>query len=210
MIILGDVHGDINTCLCVAKKHTKKGHTDTVLQIGDLGIGFNVPPFLGIPFKHTGWPVFDVVKKLPKNFHFFVGNHDNRQLAKKLKSCLGDYGEFENVFFVSGAQSHDQWARVEGVSWWSDEELNQLQADDCLFQWKTSECETIIAHDCPQSIAEAYLRVPSRCITRKLLQAMIEARRPKLVVFGHHHQHLDIVVDRTRFICLAIGESIKI
>jgi predicted phosphodiesterase len=188
----------------------KKGHKDTVLQLGDLGIGFNVPPILGVAFKDTGKPVAAVVAKLPKNFHFFVGNHDNRKLAKTLPSCLGDFGEFENVFFVSGGQSHDQWARVEGVSWWRDEELNQKQAGQCLLEWQISSKDILIAHDCPQSIAEGHFRVFDRCITRTLLQSMIETRRPKLVVFGHHHKHLDIVVDGTRFVCLNIGESIKI
>jgi predicted phosphodiesterase len=208
MIILGDVHGEVNRCFEVCNAANLH---DSVVQLGDLGIGFNVPHILGdFDNRWAGKPVATAVSKLPSGFHFFVGNHDNRQMAKKLPSCLGDYGEFENVFFVSGGRSHDQWARVEGVSWWRDEELTGLQASDCLDKWKASDKDILIAHDCPQSIAEGYLLIYDRCITRTLLDAMITHRRPKLFVFGHHHKHLDIVVDGTRFVCLNIGETIRI
>jgi len=169
-IFLGDVHGNLIRCLNVAESNPDS----TIVQIGDFGIGF-------LPI--------DVFLRLPKNFKFFVGNHDKRQEAKTLPHCLGDYGEaYEKFFFVSGADSIDKDMRIEGVSWWPDEELTYKQAEDCLDKWENSKVEVLVSHDCPQSIAEKYLLVYDKSLTRNLLQKMIDIRKPKLLVYGHHHQ----------------------
>ena len=206
MIILSDVHGDIETCERVAKEHPN----ETVLQLGDIGVGFNVPKFIGHPYRYDGKPVWQAVLNLPKNFWFFVGNHDNRSLASDLWNCLGNYGEFKDIFFVSGADSIDKDRRTLGVDYWPDEELNHQQASDCLELWEQSKATTIIAHDCPQRIAEGYMLIYDRSYTRNLLDAMVKARKPNLVIFGHHHRKLNISLDGTRYICLPVGETIKI
>lgn len=178
IIVLSDVHGNILRCQDVALRNTGT----LVLQLGDLGVGF-VPS--------------EVIENLPSNFRFFPGNHDNRSRAVTLWNCLGHFGErwendfspkSESFFFVSGADSKDKALRTEGVNWWPNEELTYEQGQKCIDEWASCKAEVIISHDLPQRIAEAFFLIYDRSRTRQILDAMIVARRPKLVVFGHHHK----------------------
>jgi len=206
MIILGDVHGDIETCRKLAKENPKQ----TIVQLGDLGIGFKVPVIIGHKSRWEGKPVWQAALSLPANFRFFVGNHDNRDLASDMANCLGDFGEFKKIFFVSGADSMDKNQRVEGVSWWRNEELTTGQANKCLDLWLQSKAKILVAHDCPQQAAEGTMLIYDRCITRDLLREMVNRRQPELVIFGHHHKSMRFKIDGVQYICLAVGEHIKI
>lgn len=187
--ILGDSHGNINYCVLVANKDPNR----TVIQLGDLGVGFVSTDFL--------------IQNLPKNFKFFVGNHDNRQEAKKIPNCLGDFGEYNGLFFVSGADSIDKDYRTEGINWWPDEELTYKQTQECLDLWIKSKSDIIISHDCPQTIARQGLLIYDKTITRNLLDEMIRARKPKLLVFGHHHKSFRTEYDGIKFVALGIDEK---
>lgn len=186
---LGDVHTNLNRCLDVATKNTDR----TIIQIGDLGVGF-------IPF--------DIFHRLPENFRFFVGNHDNRQLARKLPYCLGDFGEaYNRFFFVSGADSIDKNRRIENVSWWKDEELTYVQAEQCFSEWEKSKVDVLVTHDCPQSFAEQFKLIYDRTLTRNLIQSMINVRKPKMIITGHHHRSNRIQVDGIDWVELGIDET---
>ncbi len=187
-VILGDVHCNLRHChnVCVNNPNS------TVIQIGDLGVGF-------IHKK--------LIEALPPNFKFFVGNHDNRTESREIKNCLGDYGHVDkNIFFISGADSIDKDDRYVGVDWWPDEELTYQQAQDAIDQWVKSDAQVLLSHDLPQSIAEAFYLIYDRSLTRNLLQSMIEARKPKLVVYGHHHKSFRKTVLGTEFVGLRIDE----
>jgi predicted phosphodiesterase len=181
VIILSDVHCDWNRVEQVCRLYPDQ----TVVQLGDLGIGF----------LHTEF----VRENTPKNFRFFVGNHDNRSIANTLPACLGDFGEFEDIFFVSGAHSVDKSVRLEGKDWWPDEELSYGQASACLDAWEASDKDIIVSHDTAQSFVEKFLLIYDRTITRTLLQSMIEVRKPKMVIFGHHHRRYEINHDGIQY-----------
>jgi predicted phosphodiesterase len=181
MVILSDVHSDWDRVLQVCRLYPDQ----TVLQLGDLGIGF----------MPTEW----VANNSPKNFRFFVGNHDNRTVANTLPACLGNFGELEKVFFVSGAKSPDRFNRIESKDWWPDEELSYSQASACLDAWAKSDKDIIVTHDTTQSFAEKFLLIYDRTLTRSLLQSMVEVRKPKLIVFGHHHRDYNIRVDGIQY-----------
>ncbi len=169
-VFLGDVHAHVNRCIDISKTYSDS----TVIQIGDLGVGW---------FHNDAWNHF------PSNFRFFVGNHDNRTEANTLPHCLGDYGTYmDKFFFVSGANSVDKARRIEGVNWWPNEELTYQQANDCLRQWEKSKVDVLVSHDCPQSFAEKYMLIYDKSLTRNLLQAMIEIRKPAMIISGHHHK----------------------
>lgn len=168
-VFIGDVHGNISHCVSVCKSNP----TSTIIQIGDLGVGFLHPKKFA---------------DLPNNFRFFVGNHDCREIANSIPHCLGDFGEVSNsFFFVSGADSIDKDMRIEGISWWKDEELSYSQATHCLKLWEKSKVKILVSHDLPQSFAESYKLIYEKSLTRNLLQKMIEVRKPEMVIFGHHH-----------------------
>jgi predicted phosphodiesterase len=187
VIVLSDVHCDWNRVEQVCNLYPN----DTVLQLGDLGIGFLRTEF--------------VRENTPKNFRFFVGNHDNRSVANTLPACLGDFGEFEDIFFVSGARSVDRFNRIEGKSWWPDEELSYSQATACLDAWLRSDKDIIVSHDTTQSFVERFMLIYDRSITRSLLQSMVDARKPKMIIFGHHHRRYEIDHDDVQYRCLPIN-----
>lgn len=191
-IFLVDVHANLIHCLNLSNNNPDA----TVLQIGDLGVGF-VP--------------LDVFYRLPSNFKFFPGNHDCRRLCRQLPHYIGDYGEYEDkFFFVSGADSIDKDRRVEGISWWPDEELTYKQAEDCLAKWEASELDILVSHDMPQSFAEGYKLIYDKSLTRDLLQKMIEVRKPSLIITGHHHRSGYLIHDKIRWKQLQIDESFEI
>ncbi len=73
IIFLGDVHGNLKYC----RKICQTNPNDIIVQIGDLGVGFVDLKDLNRLFVSC------------QQFHFFVGNHDNRQLAQKMSRNLG-------------------------------------------------------------------------------------------------------------------------
>jgi predicted phosphodiesterase len=171
IIVLSDVHGNILRCQDVALRNPGT----PIVQLGDLGVGF-------LPRE--------VIENLPNNFFFFPGNHDNRKIAVTFDRCLGHFGPYfgESIFIVSGADSKDKALRTEGVNWWPDEELTYEQGQKCVDEWAGSKAEVIISHDCPQRIAEAFFLIYDKSRTRQILDSMIKARRPRVVIFGHHHR----------------------
>lgn len=191
-IFLGDVHANINHCLKLSEANTDA----TIVQVGDLGVGF-------IPL--------DVFYRLPMNFKFFPGNHDCRKMCYLLPHCLGAYGEaFDKFFFVSGADSIDKNQRIENVSWWADEELSYKEAEDCLAKWEASKLDVLVSHDMPQSFAEGYKMIYDSSLTRNLLQSMVHARKPSLIITGHHHRSGYRIHDKIRWKELQIDESFEI
>jgi hypothetical protein len=195
-VFIGDVHGNLVHCSKVSEIYPQS----ELIQIGDLGVGF-------VAHQH----MLMMLNAIPR-FHFFVGNHDNRQLAKEYKQCLGDFGEsFDGkFFFVSGADSIDKGRRTEGVNWWPDEELSYKQAELCLHEWTNSNSQVLVCHDIPQSFAEGYQLIYDKTLTRNLLQQMIEDRKPQLLLSGHHHVSRDIDVDGIRWKALGIDETFSI
>lgn len=194
MIILGDLHGEAK----VAHKLCQEHPAQTILQLGDLGIGF--APLDSFQFK--------------PNFRFFRGNHDSPALSRNHLNYLSDYGEHvidrKKVFVVAGADSIDKEKRIEGLTWWRDEELSYIESKACLDAWESSTAEILITHDCPQFICENYFLVYDRSMTRILINSIYDIRAPKQHYFGHWHRKFQITSKGTFFRCLDINESILI
>lgn len=196
MLILGDLHGEIQ----IAEKLCQANPLHTVVQLGDIGIGFE--------------GVKNQIEKLPSNFRFFAGNHDNRFVQGMPPSYLGHFGEHvidgQRVFVVSGANSIDKSIRVEGRDWWVYEELSYIESKACLDAWESSSAEILITHDCPQFICENYFLVYDRSSTRMLLNSMYDIRAPKQHFFGHWHREFQMTTQGTTFRCLNINEYAEI
>jgi hypothetical protein len=196
MIILGDLHGEIQ----IADKLCKKFPLQTIVQLGDCGVGFP--------------KVFEKVAKLPANFRFIEGNHGDRMLCTKLPNYLGHFGERvidgKKIFVVGGADSIDKHLRVEGRNWWAYEELSYVESKACLDAWEASNAEILITHDCPQFICENYFNISDRSMTRMLINAMYDVRKPKFHWAGHHHRKFQITTQGTLFQCLDINEYAEI
>lgn len=192
MNFIGDIHGK-----WWAYKKIIEALKGPSIQVGDFGFGFNeldrvVPPY---------WDM---------RHRFIRGNHDCPEKCQKHLNYLGDYGVTDDgIFFVGGAYSIDRTWRIEGVSWWWNEEIQYHHYDTIIHTLEQVKPDIMVTHDCPKDIAR---RLPGMHANGKidmpnrtcdvLMPALLEAHRPKLWVFGHYHESFDEVIDGTRFVCL--------
>jgi hypothetical protein len=189
MIFVGDVHGKYDEYLKIIARHKSS------VQVGDMG--FNYKHLDGIdPGSHT----------------FIGGNHDNWDIIHECPNYLGRFGalhigRLQDAFFVSGAYSIDQWHRTEGKSWWRNEELSYSESADCLSLYVMVQPEVVISHDCPNIAAQKMFNKSDNTATRQLLSGMLARWKPKLWLFGHWHESKSIIINNTRFVCLAELET---
>lgn len=184
--IIGDVHGHFASYHNLIKKAQ---HT---VQIGDFG------------FDYT------TLNKVDSERHRILpGNHDNYDKINGWPHFLGKYGThhvpgFGDIFFVRGGFSIDRHLRIEGVSWWQDEELSMIDAHMALDAYSRVKPRFMITHTCPVTVIP-YVSMSSRIIpsrTSQLLEQMFAVHKPSRWVFGHFHRSFDKTIDGTHFTCL--------
>jgi hypothetical protein len=200
--IVGDVHGKFDRYKKIIAE------CDRSIQVGDLGVGF----------RHTQGPRVGEIYGNPPHYamvrgdHRFIrGNHDSPIECKKHSQFIPD-GTVENdVMYIGGALSIDRAWRIEGYSYWSDEEASVEELNRFVDIYATVKPRVMITHECPESVAEIIgarfyrkkLEPEFASRTRQALQAMFEIHQPELHVFGHWHHSFDEVINGTRFICLS-------
>jgi predicted phosphodiesterase len=183
LVILGDIHGKWSNLRAVCERYK----TRTVLGLGDIGLGF---------------PGQDPI--LPENFRFFRGNHDNPAVCKSHPKSVGDYGIIvPGVFVLAGGDSVDKDYRTAGVDWWGDEQLNREAMDLALDNYLEYKPEILVCHEAPFRLHE--LQAAASCThnrnneawgkpkgnsTAFLLDSMIRAHMPKMLIHGHWHNPL--------------------
>lgn len=200
-VFIGDVHGKYRQYKAIIKscKHS--------IQVGDMGVGF-------IKWPHGELSENPPYDKMVKGDHRFIrGNHDNPNVCAKHSQWIAD-GNIEcGVMFMGGAGSIDAAFRVEGYSWWEDEELSIAELNHFVDVYLETKPCVMVTHDCPEEVAEAMeahsgrrkLNIKSR--TRQALQSMWSAHSPEIWIYGHWHYSFDQVLRGTRFVCLAELEA---
>ncbi len=181
MRYIGDVHGKMGEYL-----HIIDGCTESV-QVGDFGAGFVTLPALGPAHR------------------FIRGNHDSPAVCRQHPNWIQDGTHENGVFFVGGAKSIDRAYRIEGISWWPDEELSYAELTGIVDEYAKWQPEVMVTHDCPEVIANALFggfKINVDSITRQALDVALNAHAPKTWIFGHWHMNVDRVINGTRFICL--------
>lgn len=190
MRFIGDVHGKWNEYLTVIDR------CDKSIQVGDFGLGFDRE---------------ELEPNLAPNHRFIRGNHDSPTSCAKHSGWIADGTQEGNMFFLGGAESIDRHMRVEGVSWWRDEQISQEVAWDITGKFYNGELtpKIVVTHDCPWSVALKifgrdyyWLKNEMPSTTQQVLDSIFESYQPKLWIFGHWHEDRDEVIDGTRFICL--------
>jgi predicted phosphohydrolase len=194
LILVGDVHGEIGRYVDLVSGYAYS------LQVGDMG------------FRYTGLEKLD-----PENHKFVGGNHDFYPdlIAGKVPHYLGNFGTWKNklfpyggLFFVRGGYSIDKEMRIQGRDWFPEEELSIAEGYEAISLYEKEKPNFVVSHECPVSIISMvglghhYGIKPSR--TAQLLESMLHIHKPKIWIFGHHHVHLDITINHTRFMCLPI------
>lgn len=164
------------------------------VQVGDFGIGFRPVPDLN------------------PRARFIRGNHDNPEMARAHPNWIAD-GTVENdIMYIGGALSIDQAHRVEGVSWWRDEELSIAEWNRIINIANFTKPRVIVTHDCPESVIPDLFTnaLPVCSITQQALDIILEQNAPDIWIFGHWHYSKDVTIGKTRFICLNECEYIDL
>ena len=206
--IVGDIHGKFTDYEVFSLNLSKMRHRgdiappDRSVQVGDFGIGFYK--------EHWHNMVNDWMKKNPGH-RFIRGNHDNPAKCKEMTGYIPDGTIEGDVMYIGGAWSIDHDMRIEGKSWWRDEELSIEELNQLYDVYVDKKPRVMITHDCPTSVAwEMFLskglglfgegQIKTR--TGEALQAMFEAHKPEEWYFGHwHHTRKDEILG-TKFHCL--------
>ena len=190
--VVGDVHGKYGEYLNVVDD------AEYSIQVGDMGFDYEHMKGLD-PLKHV----------------FIGGNHDNYDEIEKCHHCHGNWGmrhlgngaqgEVFKYFVARGAYSIDKKYRTTGFDWWTGEEMNHVTANKCLRSYTKNKPDIVISHDCPtilvpEFITNAGKMTPS--FTGELLNTMFEINKPKLWIFGHHHNNKTVERFGTKFVCL--------
>ena len=200
--LIGDIHGMFNDY----RTFSLRNWPAKSIQLGDFGVGF------AGPYWH----------EQVNDFHqggdhrFIRGNHDApTKCRNEMVGWIPD-GTVENdVMFIGGAFSVDQWHRTEGTSWWRDEELSILEFERMIDIYATVKPRVMITHDAPENVTNQMfiqsglamgganaLKINTR--TGMALQAMFDIHQPDFHFFGHWHHTLRCDIGNTTFVC--IGE----
>ena len=205
IVVIGDVHGKTETYQKIVHRLLPGQRS---IQIGDMGIGF----------KGVG------LHEMSQDHKWFRGNHDNPEKCRANSNYLGDFGYLpdDKLFWLAGAFSIDRVYRVEGVSWWRDEELSIEELGKAVNLYEETKPDYVLSHECPsdaavfmlQSIASAdgsaaYFNAKRDCAnsrTAQALQLMYGIHQPKEWIFGHYHVDKTFHLkqdSRTKFTCVA-------
>lgn len=195
LIVVGDLHGHWSEMLQYLRILRDHSYDGEILQIGDVGIGFG---------DQSSAEFFDDMFAEHQNMRFIRGNHDNPAEVKNSSHYIQDGLVEGERMFVGGGHSIDKEWRTPGLDWWEDEELSIEQFNRVIDTYLHAKPRQMFTHECPDFLLPLFpqkmLPIPSR--TRQAFQAMWEAHKPELWVFGHFHLDFDQVIDGTRFICV--------
>lgn len=203
MRVIGDIHAGRKTHL--QRYNDIKNSSEKSFQVGDFGFGF---------YDETYSEFLPIKEILRPTDYYILGNHDDPVLGRSLPNHIESGNEIDGIFVVNGARSSDRMNRIEGRDWWEREEHTREELYNICDKWEESSAEIVISHDCPSDIYRYmeghHSRETNFSITSSLLSAMFYMRKPKLWIFGHHHQSFSEVIEGTRFICLDELEYIDI
>lgn len=195
-VFVGDIHGNESVIRDVIAKYP----TCKIIQVGDFGIGFET---FTVDFLQ---------------FQFIRGNHDNPFICQEISTCHDTYFyDHENsILFISGAESIDKHLRVEGVSWWKDEELSLNEMYKLLSDLENLPTpKMVVTHDAPskyvESVFGSILYRPNNSRTSVFLDHVLgvwtdRGNVPEYWIHGHYHKSNRCTYNGVRMISLGIDE----
>ena len=204
IIVVGDIHGRTKTYQKWLRDNCDE--SQRTVQIGDMGLGF-----AGVELPAPGQPPLSV------NHKFFRGNHDSPDKCRKHPNYLGDFGYLpeDELFWLAGAYSIDRDFRIEGVSWWRDEELSIAELNQAADLYSLMKPKYVLSHEAPAKAGETLLHDlvgpyfamkggSPQSRTAQMLQIMLENHQPEKWVFGHYHVDKKFYTPGfdTEFICV--------
>lgn len=213
LYVTGDIHGGLDfqkilNWIEIIKLNKDK---DYLIILGDFGCVWEN--------KRDNYEKekLDFISCLPFTTLFIDGNHENhsRLNAMRVVNFMGGkahkvYGSIyhlmrgqvynicnKSIFTFGGASSIDKHLRIEGVSWWKEEEFNYIEANTAYenlnkVNW---EVDYVLTHSAPLSIKDKLygnnnLYAPSA--TERILEAILRNIKFKRWYFGHYHKDIKL------------------
>lgn len=199
--LIGDVHGHWQ-----AYKRIIDGCPHPTLQVGDMGVGFKRWDPVEEKLVVRSNPPYDAMSK--GDNRFIRGNHDSPEDCSRHPYWVPDGAVHHGIFCVGGASSIDRAYRTEGIDWWPDEELGQLELNEIVADYSELKPSVVVTHECPESVADQLMaafnktKFEDRSRTRQALEVMLYHHQPKLWVFGHWHHSAMFKMAGCHFVCL--------
>jgi Icc-related predicted phosphoesterase len=204
-LVFGDLHGHIRAMYARAEqaRHAHRGTVETILQVGDFGV-YPVPDRLDeekrakygpgdyAALEQEGW-------EAPIPTWFCKGNNEDFEaLAGPLPPGLhyvpnGTVHTFGNtrVAFLGGSWSRKSYESSEPKpKHIARAEVEALYGEDF---------DVLISHEGP---AGRYLPGRRYDTGAPPLRALIENKRPRLMIHGHHHQYARTRIGETEVVAL--------
>lgn len=185
ILIVADFHGDISFLKIVIDK-AEEYKCDAIIQLGDFGYW---PSEINFPGMAPSIPIY-----------FIDGNHEEHS---RLNQTV-EYTEVsENVFHIArgtflkignmnclgigGAYSIDRHYRIEGISWFKEEEITESDLSKCLNHKDKFPLDLIFSHDIPLKLTVTKNSYVGSYHTREKLDILLDNASPKYWFFGHYH-----------------------
>lgn len=202
LLVVGDTHANASWLTRMLDLAVKR-HCDALVQVGDFGY-FPRQPW-GTEFLKAA---SESVDDYGVPVYWLDGNHDDFDSLKDVGAYdatemvevgpgvtyipRGHEWQWDGTKFLAmgGAYSIDRQYRVDGVSWWPEELVTREQVDRAL---DGGSIDVMFTHDAPQGIwpPPLFRPLPVEPATsmgnRKAIQAIVDARSPRLLFHGHYH-----------------------
>jgi len=206
MLLIGDLHGKWTSYTNILQAY----QPERSVQLGDFGIGFHpgdTPKSMArLNHAMTQWG--------PDN-RFIRGNHDNPSACQNHPQFIQDatFEDATGIFYLGGAWSIDRGSRIEGKTWWADEELSYQELNAAIDVYERSKPRIVLSHEAPEGIVDhmmPWYRREFRSRTRDAMATMFEIHKPELWIFGHWHSSVTASFDGCQFTCLDELETMEI
>jgi hypothetical protein len=199
LLLIGDCHGRLFQYEEIIKYLEGDGVRSILL--GELGFKPEHEWFIKSPYS--------------KNNKILFGNHDYfPNLYESYSLGRYSYNPEYKMFCIAGGYSIDKQYRVEGKTWFKEEEMTSREERGCLLAYQKAKPEIVISHEAPELAINKLFNYsyvfPGGSATYKFFDVLLAYHRPRVWVFAHHHDRRDAVIKGTRFICLDELETIDV
>ncbi len=197
--ITGDTHGDIDVSKLSKLSNLKLTYSDTLIILGDCGICFIPSHFKSYLF---------IYQKVGCTIIFLDGNHENFDMLNgfPIKEIYGAKvhqidehifhvlrGEILNIegntcLCIGGAHSIDKMYRIEGISWWQEEDITKKDIDNALDNLKkyNNKVDFVFTHCTDSKTVQKAFGFETDNSTSQLqfIDLLVDY---KYWLFGHYH-----------------------
>ena len=151
----------------------------------------------------------------------WVDKYSKTKRYIKVLDRLGTYNiDGLKILTVGGATSHDAGNRVEGSTWFPNENVEKEKLNKFLESKMSEQFDLVITHTPATKLIYKLMntRDASRndfikvmyCSTATALDLVYEYIDYKCWAFGHMHLDIDVTIDNERFICMYNDKPLKI